>query len=331
MKKISSMALVVFILMAMALINVFASDTAFTLAVSGPSEFLDSTNINIVIKVNDITLSGGMSYVSFRLYYDTSKVAPLIKNGFTGDTENRKTFITHCPNYDTWEVIGILDENSGFYELTFGTDNITMLKTATNDGDLVFTVPFSIIKQTEEDLLFYVPKEYVEGGNKDLSQIEIRGKANDVSVKKHSSANSSEVEAESGNDESSDTTDPFELVENALITISDGIVNGLTDNMTVEQIKAMFKRNVTVSGVGTGATIRSGGKIITIVIKGDISGDGKIDAKDYMFAKKAFLGTYNLSAIQLKAACFEGTALPTAKDYMKIKRHFLGNFNIFKN
>lgn len=109
----------------------------------------------------------------------------------------------------------------------------------------------------------------------------------------------------------------FELSENLVVLDKDG--NEITTGTAL---------------IGTGSTVQylSGSTVvdeITVVVLGDISGDGKIDAKDYLFAKRAFLKTITLSATQLKAGCLSGSALPTATDYLKIKRHVLGTYNIF--
>ncbi|HAN21850.1 MAG: hypothetical protein A2Y15_06425 [Clostridiales bacterium GWF2_36_10] len=362
MKKAISVILFILVFLIVTLADVLASNTAFKLEVTAPSEYSANPNINITINVKNINLTDGMSYVSFRLYYDTNNVVPVIKNGFTGDTENRTTFITNCPNFDTWEVIGKLDETRGFYELTFGTEAVSALKTAKNDGDLIFTIPFSIINawQTSDDLHFYVPDEYVEGGNSDLSEVEVPGLANDVVITKHIDIPSTVSEENNETDDSisnvivsdddisqdnisddivseDDVSDesnteppinPFELADGATIIIVEGFINGLTDNTTIGQIKNMFKGNVSVGGIGTGATVSAGGETLTIIIKGDVNGDGKIDSKDYLIVKRTYLGTFSLTTIQLKAACLENTTLPTAKDYLKIKRHFLGTYNI---
>lgn len=121
---------------------------------------------------------------------------------------------------------------------------------------------------------------------------------------------------------------PFVLVKGAAASIEDGYLNDLPENITIEYIKAQFKGAVTVSGTGTGDTVTADNQTLVIIIRGDISGDGKVDTKDYLFAKRAFLGTYSLSAVQLKAACLEGTPLPTSKDYLMIKRHYLGTYNL---
>ena len=68
---------------------------------------------------------------------------------------------------------------------------------------------------------------------------------------------------------------------------------------------------------------------ITIVVLGDISGDGVINSQDYLLAKRAFLGTVSLNKAQLKAASLSEENRVTSSDYLKIKRHFLGSYNLF--
>lgn len=131
----------------------------------------------------------------------------------------------------------------------------------------------------------------------------------------------------------------YKLLTEYTISFSNGYANGIIDKQTVNNIvgklsTAIVKNSsgVIITGetlVGTGATITYNGNTYTVVVKGDISGDGKVDAKDYLLSKRAYLGTYILSAAKLKAACMEGTTLPTARDYLKIKRHFLGTFNLY--
>ena len=121
---------------------------------------------------------------------------------------------------------------------------------------------------------------------------------------------------------------PWELIKNAEASIKDGFLFGIADNKTKEDIKAQFVGDVTVSGTGTGATITAGSRSLVIIVLGDINGDGKIDSKDYLFVKRAILGTISLSEPQLKAACLGQNTAPSPSDYLKIKRHHLGTFNI---
>ncbi len=66
----------------------------------------------------------------------------------------------------------------------------------------------------------------------------------------------------------------------------------------------------------------------TVVIEGDVNGDGKIDSKDYMAVKRGFLGTLTLKEANLAAACISNGESITAQDYLKIKRHFLGTHDL---
>lgn len=65
-----------------------------------------------------------------------------------------------------------------------------------------------------------------------------------------------------------------------------------------------------------------------IVVDGDVNGDGKITANDYLIIKRAFLGTYTLTGVNLQAACISNGTSITAQDYLKIKRDFLGSYSI---
>lgn len=124
--------------------------------------------------------------------------------------------------------------------------------------------------------------------------------------------------------------DPLALVEDAPVEIEDGKLLGVTTGMTIAEIEDFFVGAVTVSGVGTGATVTAGGQTLTIIVLGDISGDGAITAVDYLYAKRAILGTATLTDAQNLAARVSGGTAITVSDYLKIKRHFLGTFDIFE-
>ena len=63
-------------------------------------------------------------------------------------------------------------------------------------------------------------------------------------------------------------------------------------------------------------------------IRGDVNGNGKIDAADYAMCKRACLRTYELSAEQLMRADINGNGRPDASEYAMIKRHYLGTYTI---
>lgn len=71
------------------------------------------------------------------------------------------------------------------------------------------------------------------------------------------------------------------------------------------------------------------GKILYLnyynVQKGDVNGDGKIDARDYMLCKKIVLGTYAPDEIEKWAADVNNDGKVSALDYMRLKRMVLKN------
>ncbi len=80
--------------------------------------------------------------------------------------------------------------------------------------------------------------------------------------------------------------------------------------------------------VTTGSTVEAGGKKYTIIVKGDINGDGALATSDYVMCKRAVLGTYDLTELQKLAADVDGKNQVATADYVMIKRAVLGTYVI---
>lgn len=61
-------------------------------------------------------------------------------------------------------------------------------------------------------------------------------------------------------------------------------------------------------------------------MKGDINGDGKLNAVDYAMLKRYLLGTYTLTKDQMERADINGDGHITSKDYAMLKRIILGTY-----
>ena len=59
--------------------------------------------------------------------------------------------------------------------------------------------------------------------------------------------------------------------------------------------------------------------------KGDVNGDGKIDARDYMLCKRIVMKTYSPSEIEKWAADINNDGKVSALDYVRLKRMVLNN------
>lgn len=65
-----------------------------------------------------------------------------------------------------------------------------------------------------------------------------------------------------------------------------------------------------------------------IVIKGDINGDGKISASDYVMCKNYIMGTKELSGVYKDAADINRDGKVSASDYVKCKNYIMGTTDI---
>lgn len=63
-------------------------------------------------------------------------------------------------------------------------------------------------------------------------------------------------------------------------------------------------------------------------VNGDVTGDSRVNAADYMLVKRHVLGTFRLTDGQMRLADVNRDGRVNATDYMLIKRHVLGTFRL---
>ena len=102
-----------------------------------------------------------------------------------------------------------------------------------------------------------------------------------------------------------------------------------------DALKQEFNGDIVVEGtaksgfVGTGATVTVNGDVYTVVLYGDLNGDGAINPADYIIVRKALLKTTELDEIQTIAAIGPKASKVTATTYIQIRQHILGTYNFF--
>lgn len=79
------------------------------------------------------------------------------------------------------------------------------------------------------------------------------------------------------------------------------------------------------STFGTGAKITIEEKEYTLVMLGDVNGDGQVKSKDYMMIKNHIMEGLDLNQSQKKAADVNKDGEIKSKDYMYIKNHIMGS------
>ncbi len=115
-----------------------------------------------------------------------------------------------------------------------------------------------------------------------------------------------------------------------------------TNKLTVEEFKTMFNTSVTVYNkngdemkdtayVGTECTFVCEGcdTTFTIAVIGDINGDGKLNAVDYVLSKRQVMRTLELEGAQLAAADVNVDCRINVLDYALLKGHVMFLYNIY--
>lgn len=137
------------------------------------------------------------------------------------------------------------------------------------------------------------------------------------------------------------------IVTEAKYKYNDGIISKIQPGTTVEGMK----KNLTNAGgvititdsngntkekgnIGTGdkINITSGvTETLTVLIYGDIDGDGEISAVDYVKIKNSIMGSIHLNGIYQIAADVNQDGSVDAVDYVNIKNYIMGHDNVIKN
>ncbi len=137
------------------------------------------------------------------------------------------------------------------------------------------------------------------------------------------------------------------IITSSGYSYSNGYLLGAKENTDVSDIKEAIEAvggsnsasiqnqdgvTVTSGAVATGFKITiansNGSQSLTIVVKGDSSGDGKINALDLLQVQKYILGTYTLEGASSIAADPSGDGKINALDLLQIQKQILGTYTI---
>lgn len=125
------------------------------------------------------------------------------------------------------------------------------------------------------------------------------------------------------------------------LKIQEGVVYGARPGMTALEWAGLFDGLVTfrtAAGelmeaediVTTGCVVDCGSRSYPIGVRGDLTGDGSTDARDYILLKRHVLGTYRLEGAAYYAGCLSGNSV-NAMDYVFLKRYVLGTYNLYSD
>jgi len=108
-----------------------------------------------------------------------------------------------------------------------------------------------------------------------------------------------------------------------------GYVTGVAPQTAPEAFLQQFTGSPSFSPSGsryvfTGSAVAAGSERYTVVVTGDLNGDGTLTASDYLLAKRAIVLDAELTEIQTLAADVSGDGKLTASDYLLLKKSVLG-------
>lgn len=150
----------------------------------------------------------------------------------------------------------------------------------------------------------------------------------------------------SNNNENTNTETSYKI-QTVKADESDKVITGVAENMSADTIKSYITvQNGSVSvadasgnkksgNVATGDRVRilnQSGTLVkefTVILYGDVNGDGQINLKDALLVRKVIMGEEKLSGIYAKAAdANRGNDGITLKDAFTIRKHILGEAKI---
>lgn len=148
-------------------------------------------------------------------------------------------------------------------------------------------------------------------------------------------------QGESNGDKQTPTVSPETKIVNAGYSLSKGYLTKIKLGMDVSTLRDDIKNKGGVVGymnsswntkttgnVSTGDIISVDNKQFSIVVYGDISGDGSINIKDLLLTQKYLLKSQNLSGANNEAADVSHDGTVTIKDLLLIQKYLLGTGSI---
>ncbi len=141
----------------------------------------------------------------------------------------------------------------------------------------------------------------------------------------------------------------LELVDGSSYVIDGELLRGVVEETELSLLLTHFKNNervkvfdgdgeeVTASDeyVGTGYSVslmHGDEKVhtVTVIILGDVNGNGRVDSNDYQRIRRYVIGTYTIEGVYFAAARVSGGSDIRPVDYQRVRRHVIGSYNIFE-
>ncbi len=122
------------------------------------------------------------------------------------------------------------------------------------------------------------------------------------------------------------------ILENNGFIINNELTTGFTLGQSIEQIRNLLGDDVAINTkneiIATGTVLSKDDEKFTVVIKGDLTGDGKINSADLLRMRQYLLGDANLSIEYKTAGMIAGYNDIKSADLLRLRQHLLGQYVI---
>ena len=125
--------------------------------------------------------------------------------------------------------------------------------------------------------------------------------------------------------------------------IDNGYLLGLSEKVSPESLISLFNNDSDKLSVasnrgdyaGTGSTVKLtvNGTVkdfVTVIVFGDIDGDGTVSSVDYLRIKRNFAGLLNFTTNEFKAADVDEDGKISSTDYLKVKKYMGGIVDLYE-
>lgn len=283
-------------------------DPVFSLDIqSDKTSYYAGQTVTVSISVNGILPAKGLNFVLFRLWYDAAAVEPVIKDNDAAS----ESFLTVSPDASQWECLAKLCD--GYYEISALTSGDTDA-TAKRDGSIKFEVEFKVLRSDAENTVFMIPHDGIKAYDYDMHGY-LYGTGSQIKVDIEQAV--------------------FEVAEGKPAVIDGEYIYIKEQNKTVSDLRTFFTCDIDVASssgsavkdserIATGQVITALGNKYTVVLYGDINGDGKVNIIDCTTVKRALQGIINIDKAYEKAAYVSMRNKISINDYTRIKRYIQG-------
>ena len=121
------------------------------------------------------------------------------------------------------------------------------------------------------------------------------------------------------------------LLKNNGYSVNNNLVSSFSIGMTIVSLKAKLgDSNITINTnntiISTGAVIKKGNESYTVVIKGDLNGDGRVNSADLLQMRKYLLEEISLTGAYKEAGIIESSGEIKSLDLLRLRQYLLEEY-----